>query len=255
MLVILSPTKIQNFEPQQVTLLHTQPEFIDEARYLVALMRELAPSELSELLEINSNLTQLNIDRYVKWHAPFTTVNAKQAVLTFDGEAFRGLNPKTFTEDDFSYAQDHLRILSGLYGVLRPLDLIQPYRLEVSSKLRNEQGNDLYAFWQEKVTRSLINALTTSGGEQTVINLTSSEYFKTLRFRENNIRWIDFDFLEYQGDRTKQIVIYTKKARGMMTRFILKNRITDPEDLKGFSDAGYWFEPYMSGENKFVFVR
>lgn len=255
MIIILSPAKIQNFNKQEITSKHSLPLFMKEAAQIVSLTRKLKPAELSKLLSINANLTQLNFDRYFNWHLPFTPENAKQSVLVFDGEAFRGLNAKEFTDADFEHAQTHLRILSGLYGVLRPLDLIQPYRIEVSSKLQNPKGKDLYAFWKEKVTKSVITDLKKSDKPEIILNLASAEYFKTLDLKNRNIRVIDFEFLEYKNDVYRPIVIYTKKARGMMTRYIISNRIESEEELKGFAAEGYWYNPQLSTENKLVFVR
>ncbi|NDP19723.1 MAG: peroxide stress protein YaaA [Paludibacter sp.] len=255
MLILLSPAKIQNFKPQDFVKSFTLPEYINEAEQLVELLRELSPYELGKLLDINANLTQLNFDRIFNWHLPFTTKNAKQAVMVFDGEVFRGLNPITFSAVDFKYAQAHLRLFSGLYGVLRPLDLIQPYRLEVSSKLKNPLGKNLYDFWKDKVTVSVLSALKSSGKPQLILNLSSSEYFKTLELKSSNIKVIDVEFYEHKVDNLKQIVIYTKKARGLMARYIIQNRIDKVEDLKGFDEAGYWFSPQLSTENKLVFTR
>lgn len=255
MLILLSPAKIMNFKPQKVTEKYTLPQFIDEAEQLIELLKELTTSELRNLLNINLHLTQLNFDRTFNWQLPFTLNNAKQAVLLYDGEVFRGLNAKTFTVNDFEYAQQHLRLLSGLYGVLRPLDLIQPYRLEVSSKLANPLGKDLYSFWSKRVTTSIVETLKSSGRPQVIVNLLSGEYYKTLDLKNKNISVIDIEFYEYKNDKLKQIVIYTKKARGLMARYIIKNRIEDLEDLKGFGDEGYWYSPQLSTENKLVFTR
>lgn len=255
MLVLISPAKIQNFKPQSVTEQYTLPEFLKQSEQLIQLIKELSSSELAKLLDINSNLTQLNIDRYFNWHLPFSPQNAKQAVLTFDGEAFRGLNAKTFSSDDFDYAQSHLRILSGLYGVLRPLDLIQPYRIDVSSKLRNPKGADLYAFWKEKVSASVLKAMKNGDKQEFILNLMSKEYLKTLDLKHKKVKVIDVEFYEMKDDQYKQIVIYTKKARGLMAQYVIKNRIEDIEDLKGFNDENYWFSPQMSTENKLVFTR
>ena len=255
MLILLSPAKIQNFTPQDFVKTFTKPEFVNEAEQLIGLLRELSPSELSRLLDINASLTQLNFDSIFNWHLPFTQMNAKQAVFVFDGEVFRGLNAKTFSTEDFSYAQKHLRLFSGLYGVLQPLDLIQPYRLEVSSRLRNPLGKDLYDFWREKVTSSVIHALKLSGKPEILLNLASSEYFKTLNLKNSTIKVIDVEFFEYKNERLKQIVIYTKKARGLMARYIIQNQIEKVEDLKGFGEAGYWFSPQLSTETKLVFTR
>jgi len=255
MLILLSPAKILNFKPQTIISDFTIPEFSKEAKELIGLLQNLTSYELGRLLGINSKLTQLNFDRIFNYHYPFTPQNAKQAVLTYDGEVFRGLNAKTFSENDFEYAQKHLRLLSGLYGVLRPLDLIQPYRLEVSSKLKNRCGKDMYSFWSEKVTASILKTLKSSGKPEIILNLLSGEYFKTLDLRNKKVRVIDVEFYEFKNDKLKQIVIYTKKARGLMARFVIQNQIEDIEDLKGFSDGGYWYSPQLSNENKLVFTR
>lgn len=255
MIIILSPAKIQNFNRQSITGNYSLPLFMHEAALIVGLIRKLKPAELSKLLSINASLAQLNFDRYFNWHLPFTPENAKQAALVFDGEAFRGLNAKEFTAAEFDYAQNHLRILSGLYGVLRPLDLIQPYRIEISSKLQNPMGNDLYAFWKEKVTNSIIKDLEKSGKPEIILNLASAEYFKTLDLKNRNLKVIDVEFLEYKNEEYRPIIIYTKKARGMMARYVICNRIESEEELKGFAAEGYWYNPQMSTENKLVFVR
>ena len=255
MLILLSPAKILNFKPQNTILDFTIPEFSIEAKEIIELLQNLTSNELGKVLDINNNLTQLNFDRIYNWHFPFTPQNAKQAVLTYDGEVFRGLNAKTFSEKDFEYAQKHLRLLSGLYGVLRPLDLIQPYRLEVSSKLNNPCGNDMYSFWSEKVTTSVLKTLKSSGKPEIILNLLSGEYFKTLNLKNEKVRVINVEFFEYKDDRLKQIVIYIKKARGLMARFVIQNQIEDIEDLKGFSDEGYWYSPQLSNEKKLVFTR
>lgn len=255
MLILLSPAKIMDFKSAAHTSVHSQPEFLTEAEQLITLLRELSMEELSKLLDINSNLTLLNFDRIFNWHKPFSTENSKQAALVFDGEAYRGLSAKTLSEEELLYAQKHLRLLSGLYGVLRPLDLIQAYRLEVSSRLANPQGKDLYAFWQEKVTKSILKALKASEGPQLILNLASAEYFKTLNLKAGKTKVIDVEFYEYKNDRFKQIVIYTKKARGMMARYVIQNRIETEEDLKGFNAEGYWYSPQLSTGNKLAFVR
>lgn len=255
MITIISPAKIQNFKQEAKQSKHSQPRFMDEASLLIELMRNLSQTELSKLLGVNSQLTQLNFDRIFNWHLPFTPDNAKQAAFVFDGEAFRGLNAQTLSEDSLDYAQTHLRILSGLYGVLRPLDLIQTYRLEVSSKLENPNGKNLYAFWRERITKSIFEDLEAAGEPKLLLNLASAEYLKSLDLKNSNIKLIDVEFYEYKNDRLKQIVVYTKKARGLMARFVIENKIEDVEDLKGFAEEGYWYSPQMSSENKLVFVR
>lgn len=255
MIILLSPAKIQNFKIQEKITLFSQPEFTEEASYLVDLMRELKPIDIGRLMKINNQLTHLNFDRFIQWHLPFTLENAKQAALAFDGEVYRGLNAQTFTEDEMHYAQRHLRLLSGLYGVLKPFDLMQAYRLEVSSKLDNYAGSDLYPFWKEKVTERIQKDLHQSGDPAIILNLSSSEYSKMIDVKAAKIRMIEVEFLEYQHDKFKQIVVYTKKARGMMARYVIQHRIENEEDLKGFNDGGYWFHPELSKNNKLVFVR
>lgn len=228
MIIILSPAKIQNFKTKEEVKLFTQPEFTNEASYLVELMRDITPTEVGKLMGTNTKLTHLNFDRFMQWHLPFTLENAKQAVLAFDGEVYRGL---------------------------KPYDLMQPYRLEVSSKLNNYAGNDLYPFWREKVTRRIKKDLRQTGKPSIILNLSSSEYSKMIDVTAAKIRVIEVEFLEYQHDQFKQIVVYTKKARGMMARFVIQHRIEDEEDLKGFNDSGYWFNDQLSKKDKLVFVR
>ncbi len=255
MILLLSPAKIQNFEPQNIVIKHTLPQFMDEAEYLVSRINQLSRNELGELLDVNSNLAKLNSDRHFNWQRPFSLRNAKQAVFVYNGEVFRGLDAKTLSADNLTYLQSHLRILSGLYGILRPFDLIQPYRLDVSTKLKTDAGNNLYSFWKNKTTESLNKAMKASGGEQVLLNLASGEYIKSINRNLLKARIIDFEFLESKDDNYKPIVIYIKKARGMMVRFVIENRIENLEDLKGFSAEGYWFSPQLSTETKFVFTR
>jgi len=255
MLIVLSPAKIQNFSPQHLLKAFTQPEFLNEAETLVQEMRQLSAIDLSKLLGINANLSQLNADRYFNWHLPFTPENAKQAVLVFNGEVFHGLDAGSFSEDDFVYLQSHLRILSGLYGILRPLDLIQPYRLEISTKLQTSKGKNLYAFWGNQLTESVNKAVKASGQPKIVLNLASGEYFNSMDRKMLKADVIDFEFLEIKGEEYKSNVMYTKKARGLMARFIIDNRIENIEDLKGFSAEDYWFSEKLSSQQKIVFTR
>lgn len=255
MIILLSPAKIQQFSPEPQLTQFSQPVFLQEAEELVKLLREISLTGLSKLLQINRDLTQLNLDRIVQWQLPFTPDNARQAALVFDGEAFRGLNAKSFSTDDFSFAQQHLRILSGLYGVLRPLDLIQAYRLEVSTKLTNRAGRDLYPFWKEKVSRLLRDELMSQPNAPFVLNLASSEYYTMTDFNKGDVPVIDVEFYEYKNDNFRQVVIYTKKARGMMARYALTHRVSTIDELKGFDTDGYWFDPHQSTDSKLVFVR
>ena len=255
MLLLLSPAKIQNFVPQPYIAEYTMPEFLDAAQILVDRINQLSRSELADLLEINSNLAKLNADRHFNWQLPFTPKNAKQTVFVFNGEVFHGLDAGSFTQNEFTYLQSHLRILSGLYGVLRPLDLIQPYRLDVSTKLKTNKGNNLYSFWGNQITLSLNEAIKASGGPQVLLNLSSGEYFKSINTKKLLAQVIDFDFLENKNDSYKPIVMYIKKARGLMVRYVIQNRIENVEDLKGFNEDGYWFNSGLSTEKKLVFTR
>jgi len=255
MLIVLSPAKIQNFSSQQLLKDFTQPEFLNEAETLVNEMRQLSAFDLSKLLGINSNLSQLNADRYFNWHRPFTLENSKQAVMVFNGEVFHGLDAGSLSEDDFVYLQSHLRILSGLYGILRPLDLIQPYRLEISTKLPTSKGKNLYAFWGEQLTNSVNKAVKASGKPKVILNLASGEYFNSIDRKLLNADVIDFEFLEIKDEEYKSIVMYTKKARGLMARYIVDNRIEEVEELIGFSAEDYWFSEKLSSKLKFVFTR
>ena len=255
MILLLSPAKIQNFTSQQYVNDYTLPVFLDSAEKLVHKIKQLSRTELAEILDISSNLAQLNADRHFNWQVPFTAKNAKQTVFVFNGEVFHGLDAGSFTPDEFVYLQSHLRILSGLYGVLRPLDLIQPYRLDVSTRLDTGTGKNLYAFWGSLITRALNDAINDSGGPQVLLNLASGEYFKCINRRELRAEVIDFDFLENKNNSYKPIVVYIKKARGMMVRYVIQNRIENVDDLKGFNEDGYWFNTGLSTEKKLVFTR
>lgn len=254
MLIIISPAKIQNFEPQQIETRYTQPLFLDKAEKLVDSMRKLSVIELSKRLQINSGLAHQNADRFFNWHTPFTSENAKQAVMAYYGPVFRSLDAASLSADDFEYMQSHLLIFSGLYGILRPLDLIQPYRLEISTKLKTEQGEDLYAYWSKPITQTLKNALTNTN-TNILLNLTSHEYFKSIDKSKLKAQIIDFEFNQYKNEKLSSAVIYIKKARGLMARYVIENRIEDIEDLKGFNAEGYWFNPQASTHSKFVFTR
>ena len=255
MILLLSPAKIQNFESQEVVTKFTQPQFMDDAEILINKIRKLSLAESAKLLDVNSNLAQLNVDRHFNWQRPFTTRNAKQAVFVFNGEVFHGLDAKTLSPDNLTYLQSHLRILSGLYGVLRPFDLIQPYRLDVSTRLKTDEGNNLYAYWGNKITEALNETLKSSREPKVLLNLASGEYMKSINLKLLQAKVIDFNFLQYKNDEYKPIVMYIKKARGMMVRYVIENRIENIDDLKGFNAEGYWFSPQLSTENKLIFTR
>ena len=257
MLTIISPAKIQNFNPQNTISDYTLPVFLKEANMLAKQLGSYSISELASLLHINSKIAEENANRYFHWKTPFTPENSKQAIFTYNGEVYRGLDAATLNNEEILYLQNHLRILSGLYGALKPLDLIQPYRLDVKDRLTTEKGDNLYSFWKKRVTDETAKALKKSDNPNVLLNLASAEYTRMLDIKQLKVRIIDFDFLKYnpESDTFKTITIYLKRARGLMVRFIAQNRITDPEDLKAFSADGYWYSERFSTENKMVFVQ
>lgn len=255
MLIIISPAKIQNLKNQTSHLKHTLPVFTDEAEQLVKKLRTFSKKELADLLHVNSKIASDAADRFYNWTPEHSLQNAKQAILVYAGEVYRGLDAYSLSEQNIIYAQKHLRMLSGLYGVLRPLDLIHGYRLEMNTKLTTATAKNLYEFWNEKITGEIINAIKESGNPQILLNLASNEYFKSLNIKGQGIRVLNFEFLENKDGIYKPITVYTKKARGLLTRFIIKNQINDIELIKGFDSEGYWFNPQLSDNDNFVFAR
>ena len=237
----------------------SQPDFISDTEALVERLKTLSAPEISSLMKISDKLGELNASRYRTWQPNFDTTNAKQALLAFQGDVYRGMNVDSFELQDFDFAQEHLRILSGLYGILRPLDLIQPYRLEMGtklahSKLRELSANTLYEFWADKLTQT-INRQLEKLENNTVVNLASNEYFKAIKPKLLTANVITPIFKDWKNGKYKIISIYAKKARGMMTAYIIKNRLDRPEDLKNFSQAGYSFNAELSDNNNLVFTR
>ena len=255
MIVLLSPAKIQDFKPESPLAKSTQPDFLSEAETLVSQVRRLSVSALAELLKINPSLARLNADRFSQWRRPFTEKNAKQTVLVFNGEVFHGLDVRTLAKEHLKYLQNHLRIFSGMYGILRPFDLIQTYRLDIGDTFLTENGENLYTFWKDQLTDTLNNELLKLKEPPVVLNLASGEYIKGIDRKKLNARVIDVDFLQMEPRGYKTIVIYTKKARGMMTRFVIENKIKNPEQLKGFDCEGYMYNPALSKKDKMVFTR
>lgn len=254
MLVVISPAKTLDFESPARTAVSSTPELLKDSETLIKQLRKYSPSDLSELMGLSDKLAVLNSTRYEAWHLPFTPANAKQALLAFRGDVYQGLDADSLTAKDDTFAQQHLRILSGLYGVLKPLDLIQPYRLEMGTALATKKGKDLYHFWGNKLT-DLINAELAAQQYDTLINLASNEYFKAIQPKRLNARIITPVFKDEKNGKYKVISFFAKKARGMMTRFIIKKRITNPEKLKNFSDGGYRYNPQMSSDREWVFSR
>jgi cytoplasmic iron level regulating protein YaaA (DUF328/UPF0246 family) len=255
MILLLSPAKSQDFQTPASTKAYSQPVHLKEAGRLMKILKTLSMDEVGRLMGISENLAALNAGRFQQWRTPFTPENAKQAVLAFDGDVYEGLQAGTFTEEDLAFAQDHLRILSGLYGLLRPLDLIQPYRLEMGIPLANAKGKDLYAFWRDTLTRTLGRDLEENADEKppTLVNLASLEYSKALDLKALGCRVVAPAFQSWSRGAYRVVSFHAKRARGLMARFAIRNRITRPSGLLDFDEEGYRFDPQASGEDQWVF--
>ena len=253
MLMIISPAKTLDYESPLATETYTQPDYLDDACELIDQLKELEPHQVSNLMSISDKLGQLNAERFRTWHTPFTPDNARQAILAFKGDVYTGLDAESFSEDDFAFAQQHLRMLSGLYGLLKPLDLMQPYRLEMGTKFENKRGKDLYAFWGSKLTKALNELL--AADDKVLVNLASNEYFKSVQKKDINGRLVTPQFKDWKNGQYKMISFYAKKARGLMCRYAIQNRITQADDLKGFNLEGYYFSEEQSDNNNWVFLR
>ena len=254
MLMVISPAKTLDFETQATTSEHTTPDFLDDSAELIEQLREMSPHAISALMKISDKLGNLNFDRYLSWDKKFTPDNAKQALLAFKGDVYTGLDAESLSGDDLLWAQDHLRILSGLYGLLRPLDLMQAYRLEMGTKLANGRGKDLYQFWGSQITDAL-NQQQADESLPVLVNLASNEYFKSVQSKQLNAEIITPVFKDWKGDKYKIISFYAKKARGLMVAYIIHNRLNDVEQIKNFDSEGYVYNPAMSSAREWVFTR
>ncbi|HEY9200980.1 MAG TPA: peroxide stress protein YaaA [Gammaproteobacteria bacterium] len=254
MLIVISPAKTLDYETPAKTKTFTLPDYLDDSAELIHRMREFSALDIAELVHVSSKIAELNFDRFEAWNKNFTEKNAKQAVLAFKGDVYTGLDAESFSAKDFKFAQSHLRILSGLYGLLRPLDLMQPYRLEMGSKLSNERGKNLYEFWGNTLTDGL-NAQLKKIKSEHLINLASNEYFKAVKPKQINGEVITPAFKEYKNGDYKMIGFYAKKARGMLSRYIIQNQLSDIEDIKSFDVEGYKFNKSLSKGNNWVFTR
>jgi len=255
MLIVISPAKKLDFDSLPQTDDFTIPDNLSDASELITTLRKYSAKQLEKLMHLSTNLAQLNYDRYKDWHLPFNPQNAKQSILTFKGDVYAGMNIESFSDDDLNFTQDHLRILSGLYGLLRPLDLMQPYRLEMGTRLENERGKNLYEFWGGQITE-LLNKQLKETGSQTLVNLASNEYFKSVKPKEIKGQIITPVFKEKRDDGSYKIIgIYAKKARGMMSAFILKNKLYNIEQIKDFTEAGYVYNPELSNATDWAFCR
>ncbi|GAA0552155.1 MULTISPECIES: peroxide stress protein YaaA [Rheinheimera] len=254
MLLLVSPAKDLDFQPLAKPVNVTQPAMLAQSRQLADICKGLTPADLSSLMHISDKLAGLNAARFAQWQLPFTEQNAKAALFAFNGDVYQGLDAGSLTDDDIAYAQQHLRILSGLYGVLRPLDLMQPYRLEMGTKLANPHGKDLYAFWQNSITEQLNQQLSELQTD-IVVNLASQEYFKAVKPKLLQGRLISPVFKDFKNGQYKIISFFAKKARGLMARYIIEQRLSTAEQIKGFDLAGYQYSAEQSSADEPVFLR
>lgn len=254
MIAIISPAKRLDLKSDPKVNTSTIPENLDRSEQLITKLRKTSGKQIRTLMGLSKELTQLNVDRYATWSPEMTNENARQAIFTFDGEVYRGIDIPNLSEKDLNYAQDHLSILSGLHGLLRPLDLIKPYRLEMGTKLPVRRKKNLYEFWGDSITERLNEQLTSTNSE-VMVNLASSEYFKAINFKKLNARVIEPVFMDLKNGEYKVLFAYAKLARGYMTGFMLRNQLKDPEDLKNFAMEGYRFSESMSEGDRWVFTR
>ncbi len=254
MLIVLSPAKTLDYATAPGTDFFTTADFVDQSAALIDTLRKLSPAEVGTLMHISDPLAQLNATRYLSWNSIATTANAKQAVLAFNGDVYEGLDAVSLKPEQLGYLQGHLRILSGLYGALRPLDLMQPYRLEMGTRLANSKGKDLYAYWGDSVTDAL-NAQLASQDANTLVNLASEEYFKVVRPARLQAPIITPVFQDWKDGRYKIISFYAKRARGLMTRFAAQQQITEVDGLRDFNLGGYAYDANASDATHWMFRR
>jgi len=250
MFILLSPAKTLDFQTPSKTKLSSTPVFKQETEELIQTLQKFSKEDISKLMKLSDKLSQINYDRYNNWPNNPT----KQALLAFKGEVYTGLSAENFTDEDFTYAQQHLGILSGLYGLLHPLDRIQPYRLEMKTKLPTNKGKNLYDFWKGLLTKK-VNDLLAKQSPEILVNLASNEYFKVIKHKQLKARIITPVFKDYKNGQYKTIGFFAKKARGMMANYLIKHRIEDPLLIQQFSTAGYSFQANLSTAQEWVFTR
>jgi cytoplasmic iron level regulating protein YaaA (DUF328/UPF0246 family) len=254
MLFLLSPAKALDYETPPVSATHTQPLFVPQAAELIEVLREQSPQQIAELMDLSDALAGLNVARYQAWSPEFTTANAKQAVLAFNGDVYAGLEAKTLDEAELGWLQDHVCILSGLYGVLRPLDLMQPYRLEMGTRLATPKGRNLYQFWGSQIA-DYLNQRAAADASPLIVNLASEEYFKSVDKKALKPRIVACVFEEFKGGKYKVISFAAKRARGLMVRYCVQQRALSVEQLKGFDLEGYQYVAAASEPYRLVFRR
>lgn len=254
MLIVISPAKTLDYSSPVPTPEFSRPTLLKDSAELVEIMRSFGPNDLAELMKISHKLGELNAQRFLEWKTPFTAKNARQAIYAFKGDVYTGLDANTLSEDDLLFAQEHLRMLSGLYGILRPLDLMQAYRLEMGTSLKNDRGNNLYQFWGGKITKTL-NKQLKALGSNVVVNLASNEYFKSINTDSLDAEIITPIFKDQKNGKYKVISFYAKKARGLMSAYAIKKRISNVDQLKQFNVSGYYFDKASSTAREWVFLR
>ena len=254
MLSILSPAKTLDYETAPITKKSTKPLFVDDAASLVHRAREMDPEDIQALMGVSEKIATLNHERFMNWEPEFSLKNAKQSVLAFKGDVYTGLQADTLNADELAFAQKHLRILSGLYGLLRPLDLMQPYRLEMGLPFENDGGKNLYEFWGDRITTELGKHLKASGSP-VLVNLASNEYFKAVKPTLLDAEVITPQFRDLKNGQYKMISFFAKKARGVMARYIIQKGLNDPAGLKRFKGDGYYYSAEHSEGNNWVFLR
>lgn len=256
MLIVVSPAKSLDYDSPLPTKKYSEPRHLDRSAELVGVMARKSPADLRSMMSISDSLAEINFERYQEWERPFTPENARPALLAFAGDVYAGIDAaNTFDERDFTHAQKTLRILSGLYGVLRPLDLMQPYRLEMGSKLATSAGSDLYAFWRDEITDRLNADIESSPGTAALVNLASKEYFDSVDADRIDAPIITPSFLDAKNGEYKTIGYFAKRARGSMAAWIIRNRVKSIKGLEGFDAMGYRFDPARSSRRRPVFVR
>ena len=254
MIIVISPAK-SLYEQSPIQLgKYTEVKFMPEAETIVSVLKKKKPAQLAKLMGISVKLAELNFQRFQAWTTPFTPENSWQAVLMFNGDVYRGLKAETFSADEFEIAQQKIRILSGVYGLLKPLDLIQPYRLEMGTSIGISRKKNLYEFWKTKITSQLNQEMALTG-QNILINLASNEYFSAIDTKKLKARIITPSFKEQKNGQYQMVSFFAKKARGLMSRFIVLNNISDPEEIKAFDLEGYYFNNQLSNDNDWVFSR
>ena len=254
MLFLLSPAKSLDYESAPTTDKHTLPLFVEEAASLIEVLRPYSPAQIASLMDLSDALSQLNVARYVAWSPEFTSANSKQAILAFNGDVYEGLDAGSLKQGDLDWAQGHIRMLSGLYGILRPLDWMQPYRLEMGTKLPNPRGKDLYAWWGDTLAEYLDRELAEQG-DDVIINLASQEYFKSVKRKALKARVVECVFEDWKGGDWKVISFHAKRARGLMARYAILRKAKKVDDLRGFNAEGYEIDEQASTADRLVFRR